>query len=44
MIALLSLPSAEETEKFIEEKAAEGKRVADEIVNKSPHFKPPNKT
>lgn len=32
MIALLSLPDAEETEKFIEAKAAEGKKVADMTI------------
>lgn len=32
MIALLSLPDAEETEKFIEAKAAEGKQVADMTI------------
>ena len=32
MIALLSLPDAEETEKFIAEKAAEGKAVADMTI------------
>ena len=32
LITLLSLPSAEETEKFIEAKAAEGKRVADMTI------------
>ena len=32
MIQLLSLPSAEETEKFIEQKAAEGKAVADMTI------------
>lgn len=32
MIALLSLPSAEETEKFIAEKAAEGKAVAEMTI------------
>lgn len=29
MIEMLSLPDAEETEKFIAEKAAEGKAIAD---------------
>lgn len=33
MIALLSLPDAEETEKFIAEKAAEGKAVADMTIS-----------
>lgn len=32
MIALLSLPSAEETEKFIAEKAAEQKNVAEMTI------------
>ena len=32
MIEMLSLPSAEETEKFIAEKAAEGKAVADMTI------------
>ena len=32
MIALLSLPDAEETEKFIAEKAAEGKAVAEMTI------------
>ena len=32
MIAMLSLPSPEETEKFIEEKAKEGKEVADMTI------------
>lgn len=32
LIALLALPDAEETEKFIAEKAAEGKRVADMTI------------
>lgn len=32
MIQLLSLPSAEETEKFIAEKAAEGKKVAEMTI------------
>ena len=32
MIALLSLPDAEETEKFIAEKAAEQKNVAEMII------------
>ncbi len=32
MIAMLSLPSSEETEKFIEEKAKEGKAVADMTI------------
>lgn len=32
MIALLSLPNTEETERFIEEKAAEGKAVADMTI------------
>ncbi|MBR3050126.1 MAG: DUF3102 domain-containing protein [Selenomonadaceae bacterium] len=32
MVALLSLPDAEETEKFIEQKAAEGKAVADMTI------------
>ena len=32
MIQLLALPSPEETEKFIEEKAKEGKEVADMTI------------
>ena len=32
LITLLALPSAEETEKFIAEKAAEGKKVADMTI------------
>lgn len=32
MIEMLSLPSAEETEKFITEKAAEGKKVAEMTI------------
>jgi len=32
MIALLSLPDAEETKKFIEQKAAEGKKVAEMTI------------
>ena len=32
MIALLSLPDAEETERFIAEKASEGKAVADMTI------------
>lgn len=32
MIQLLALPDAEETEKFIAEKAAEGKKVADMTI------------
>jgi len=32
MIQLLSLPSTEETEKFIEQKAAEGKAVAEMTI------------
>lgn len=32
MVAMLSLPSAEETEKFIAEKAAEGKAVAEMTI------------
>ena len=34
MIQLLALPSAEETEKFIAEKAAEGKKVAEMTIKK----------